>query len=192
MSNILSALAKLDVANDDHWTGDGLPRVDVIETLLGSKITRAEVTAAARSFNRLSPELPEVVAQVPTADPVPDLPTYEDADEAEAHDELTEAEAELAALELQRVALEQRRAELERQRDEIIEANTPANDHIANQIAIRDYLDSQQRAREERGATRRALAEANLNLGELAASLRSPIDSAFSRKNGRGAGRPTR
>lgn len=54
MSNkITDALSKLDPANDNHWTQDGLPRLDTIKILAGDpSLTREAVTAAAPDFNR--------------------------------------------------------------------------------------------------------------------------------------------
>lgn len=56
LDKIKEALAKLDVNNDDHWTGDGLPRLDVMKDLLGEAVTRADVTSAVKGFSRKTPE----------------------------------------------------------------------------------------------------------------------------------------
>ena len=51
--NITEALSKLDPANDNHWTQDGLPRLDTIKILASDpSLTREAVTAAAPDFNR--------------------------------------------------------------------------------------------------------------------------------------------
>ena len=50
--NITDSLSKLDPANDNHWTQDGLPRLDTIKILSGDpSLTREQVTAAAPDFN---------------------------------------------------------------------------------------------------------------------------------------------
>ncbi|PIX38129.1 MAG: hypothetical protein COZ56_21320 [Armatimonadetes bacterium CG_4_8_14_3_um_filter_58_9] len=49
---ILEAVMGLSPANDDHWTTDGLPRLDAVENLLGASVTRKQVTNAAPDFNR--------------------------------------------------------------------------------------------------------------------------------------------
>ena len=50
---IKDALAKLDPANSNHWTDDGLPRMDTIKILSGDpSLTREQVTTAAPEFNR--------------------------------------------------------------------------------------------------------------------------------------------
>lgn len=49
------ALAKLDAKNDEHWTADGLPRMDVVHELTGdSNLTRADLNKRAAKFNRES------------------------------------------------------------------------------------------------------------------------------------------
>lgn len=53
MSKITEALSKLDPSNDNHWTQDGLPRLDTVKILAGDpSLTREAVTAAAPDFNR--------------------------------------------------------------------------------------------------------------------------------------------
>lgn len=55
---IIEALAKLDTKNDAQWTGSGDPKMDVIESLVGTKeINRAQVKAAAPEFTRENPTL---------------------------------------------------------------------------------------------------------------------------------------
>ncbi len=53
--NIKEALAKLDSADDNHWTNDGMPRMDVLQKLTESPdLSRTEVTNAAPDFSRAS------------------------------------------------------------------------------------------------------------------------------------------
>ncbi len=59
---IHAALQALDPKNDDHWTADGLPRLDVVKAG-----TRAAVTAAAPNFSRANP----VLTPKPKEDEVP-------------------------------------------------------------------------------------------------------------------------
>lgn len=50
---LAEAIAALDPANDDHWTADGLPRMDAIMELTGDpSITRKHVTDAAPQLTR--------------------------------------------------------------------------------------------------------------------------------------------
>lgn len=50
---IKDALAKLDHKNDDQWTADGSPRVDVVAAMVGNeKLTRKDITNASPNFVR--------------------------------------------------------------------------------------------------------------------------------------------
>ena len=52
-NKIVEALLKLDVKNDNHWTADGLPRLDTVKMLASDQtLTRDSVTAAAPGFSR--------------------------------------------------------------------------------------------------------------------------------------------
>ncbi len=51
--NIVEALDKLDSTNDEQWTAQGLPRVEIVTALLGvEELTRKEITEAAPDFTR--------------------------------------------------------------------------------------------------------------------------------------------
>lgn len=53
LMQIKDALKKLDVKNDNHWTDDGLPRVDTIRLLVGDQtVTREHITREYPTFNR--------------------------------------------------------------------------------------------------------------------------------------------
>ena len=66
---ILEALSALDTENDDHWTNQGLPRIDllVVSNPDLKNITRKNVTDAAPKFTRATPELPEKFVKEQTA-----------------------------------------------------------------------------------------------------------------------------
>lgn len=50
---IKNALSNLDAQNDNHWTDEGLPRLDTVQMLAGDpSITREAVTAAVPGFTR--------------------------------------------------------------------------------------------------------------------------------------------
>lgn len=52
-NKIVEALLKLDVKNDNHWTADGLPRLDTVKMLASDQsLTRDSVAAAAPGFSR--------------------------------------------------------------------------------------------------------------------------------------------
>lgn len=53
MQNIIDALKKLDVSNDNHWTVDGQPRLDTVKMLASDpSVTRDTLNAVAPDFNR--------------------------------------------------------------------------------------------------------------------------------------------
>lgn len=59
---ILEALKKLDPQNDEHWTTEGLPRLDVLKDLTGSPVTRDALNTAAKGFNRTNTVLEQAPA----------------------------------------------------------------------------------------------------------------------------------
>lgn len=54
--DISSALLQLDSGNDAHWTDDGLPRVDVVQTILKDPdVRRKDINEAQPGFARAVP-----------------------------------------------------------------------------------------------------------------------------------------
>ena len=54
-NKIVEALLKLEVKNDNHWTADGLPRLDTVKMLASDQtLTRDSVAAAAPGFSRIT------------------------------------------------------------------------------------------------------------------------------------------
>jgi hypothetical protein len=49
---MLEALQTLDPNLATHWTGEGLPRVDVVSAIVGRTLTRADISSQAPDFNR--------------------------------------------------------------------------------------------------------------------------------------------
>jgi hypothetical protein len=67
--NLSEAIARLDNTNDEHWTADGLPRIDAIHTLTGDEtITRKQVTDAVPGYTRM---IASQRASVPQPDATP-------------------------------------------------------------------------------------------------------------------------
>lgn len=52
---LIEALTSLDTDNDDHWTQDGLPRLDVLKSLTGESVTRSDISGVSKTFNRFNP-----------------------------------------------------------------------------------------------------------------------------------------
>ena len=227
--NITDALSKLDPQNDNHWTQDGLPRLDTIKILAGNpSLTREQVTAAAPDFNRGSAQAaagaqqggagttpaaptepgPQGGAQAaPSANETPhpappaqresDLPNLNPPPLAEQAGDASDLTARIAEAKLQ---LSDAQDRLHLAKQELSDAQNKVA-HLEAQIKetavgaanpITEYLKSQQRVLEERGAKRQLIRESGLNLKQLAKELKSPLDSAMERRNGRGGGRPVR
>jgi hypothetical protein len=68
------ALMSMDPFDDDQWTGEGLPKVDFVASLIEGNVTRKDITEAAPQFTRENMEV-EVVnpdADNDAGDPDPD------------------------------------------------------------------------------------------------------------------------
>lgn len=58
MTTIIEALGKLDATNDQHWTADGLPRIDTVKFLMGGQpVDRDDISKAAPGFSRANTQL---------------------------------------------------------------------------------------------------------------------------------------
>lgn len=51
------ALAKLDPENNEHWTGNGDAKLEVLKEMTGEQVSRQDVVEAAPQFNRSHPTL---------------------------------------------------------------------------------------------------------------------------------------
>lgn len=67
IQTIHKALRTLDPNDDDHWTSDHAPRLDVLEPLLPG-VTREHLRKAAPLFTRINPELPDLDAERASAE----------------------------------------------------------------------------------------------------------------------------
>ncbi len=62
VQTIFKALETLNPDDDDHWTSDHAPRLDVLEPLIPG-VTREMLRRAAPLFTRVNPELPDLAAE---------------------------------------------------------------------------------------------------------------------------------
>lgn len=107
------AILKLDHQNDDHWTDDGMPRVDVLKEMTGdANLSRKQITDAAPNLKRGE---------------APDEPEDEAPDEEEAQEEPSggvvsseEWSKKLEAMNSEIASLEEQRSEAVSLRDESI------------------------------------------------------------------------
>lgn len=52
---IIEALGKLDVNNDNHWTNEGLPKLEALKFSVGSNVTRDQLNEVAPGYTREHP-----------------------------------------------------------------------------------------------------------------------------------------
>lgn len=199
MSKVAEALHKLDVTNDNHWTADGLPRIDTVRMIAGNQaLTREMITAEMPEFSRQTASLGASVA-VPVAPVVLDVPVEsvekptepvaevappvkEDVRDFEA--EILAAQQELhealvARNEAQRLVEEKQNA-----MDEVISAQNAYAIQTPVEVAVQGYLASQKELLTERGRRSQVLREKGVTLADIQDLIpqKAPIDIALSRK----------
>lgn len=205
---IKEALAQLDVLDDDQWTSDGAPRVDVVEKIVGEVVTRKDIIEANPHFNRKFASEPKELDEDEDED--------EDEQFAESVKHLSEVtpmtekefavfikevpkeelEDVLSFLRIQQDAVEDDVKKIQDLKNRLVRAVAFTKARIANEIpnmsnqeAIRAYIETQRQLREERMAKRKAILS---NISPRDLDPRAPIDSAMARKTGRGGKRPAR
>lgn len=124
---VREALTKLDVADSNHWTNEGLPALDAVKAMLdGRKVTRSEVTEAAPMFNRDNPNFEEPKPAKPKEE-VDDTPTPEE--------ELQSIKNQLDEVDAQVESLRKRRLELQAEHDRLNTALSAPKMTAAENIA---------------------------------------------------------
>ncbi len=198
---LLDALKQLDVTNDNHWTVDGLPRLETVRILTAEpSLSREELTKAVPGFSRASAlagasmdEQKEAAQMKPPAPLEEDMPKVEQVERARPVLTLLEEEMQKLA-ELDGVVNEvaQARAAQQAVVDKIIKENVKAlSDDFATSNAA--YLASQKKQLEIRAGRIKMVRESGVNLAELNKMVsKAPIDNAMARKTQRGVLRPTR
>lgn len=204
---ILEALKDLDHANNEHWTADGLPRVDVMKELTGlADLTRQQLTEAEPTFMRqavLEPTMPmvgelkaplvngaeeqerlngELAASGLLADPKLQSAPLIDEDEAALTDlqrELKVAEAELTAASLAVNEATRKRDLLRVKTDAVRERAAREEASVPVTSHIQRFLQAKVKSQQEAAALR-----------DEPRDGRSAMDRAFARKTGFGHGRP--
>ncbi len=202
MSKVTEALAKLDVNNDNHWTADGLPRIDTVRMIAGNQaLTREMITAEMPEFSRQTASLGASVA-APVVPVVPVAPVEQPKEEEEEEEEVAEvsppveepvrdfedelvvAQQELhdaiaARNEAQRLVDEKQNA-----MDEVISAQHAYADQTSIEVAVQGYLASQKELLTERGRRSQVLREKGVTLADIQDLIpqKAPIDIALSRK----------
>lgn len=219
--SIAEALAQLDPENDEHWTSDGLPRIDVVQKVAGlKKLSRQEITDADPNFTRETAgkeaaaetegETPEEAAaeteeqEVPIEEPVElpesgrviDLPISTILGSQSLCEAASLELAELIA-EAQQTAKEanQRVKDLAKQQDVItmVMDRRAKTDPNKQTEGIKDYLERARQAREAKAQRAKAFINAGTTPQAVAEQLnpKSKLDQSMARKVGFGHSRPT-
>ena len=198
-ANLKEALLKLDVDNDNHWTEQGLPRIETLKFLTGDvSITRESINNTAPGFNRSNREIadavPEIITSVVTETPIAVEPVVIiEEDEAEQEKAFFgEAITLEAAFSKAQDALEyltQEAGDLQKLVFEKTKEVHALAEQLANskpvetsQTAIQSYLKSEQSVLEERGVRLEMIARSGIKLKDLADNLKSPLDASLARK----------
>jgi len=184
---IIEALSLLDPKDDASWTEDGAPKIEAVSAILMEPITRAEIVNAAPSFSRVTLDLKRKTIESSTEETV--RPSYDNYPAFLAwlsKSSISETEEVISELEndLNRISSVIDLATTER--DLVKKALNQARFRVktsfkntSDQQAIRDYINSQNAAREKAAGvvTRNA-------------DPRMPIDRAMTRNRSFGANRP--
>jgi hypothetical protein len=203
---IRAALLKLDAKNDDHWTEDGLPRIDALGLPKGLA-TRSAVTAAAPQFTRANPSVempdpakPEEQLQTPkplaVTDPVLTAPLapkpsveQEAAEQAELEAAIAELQEQVTSHQAAKAAVESQLDAAQKRLDVLLILKMRQRSHEKENMAgIRAVLE---RGKLERAA-KAEMAQELRQVGITAKLLqgKAPIDAAMARKGGFGLTRP--
>ena len=175
MSKILEALAKLDPTNDNHWTNDGLPRIETIRMLAADQtITREAITAEAPNFSRQTAKLETPVATEEPAEVIEkDYPAMIAEGRHYLQDAITARDEAQARVD-----------HIQNKLDELISEQQAFAPTESNADAIRSYLNSQKGVLEERARRNKVLADSGVTLADIQGLLpqSSPLDQALKQK----------
>lgn len=176
MSAIKEALAKLDPANENHWTSDGLPRIEAVRLLAADQsITRDMITAESPGFKR-DGVAPVVAPVEPTVAPVVEKSNFPELIQA-ARDELARYQVALNEV---TEAFAQKQAEL----DALISEEQASGAAESNDEAIQGYLKSQQGLLAERARRAQVLRDSGVTLADIQNLIpqASALDQSLAKK----------
>lgn len=192
--NIAEILSMLDPDNDEQWTSDGLPKVAVVRVIAGDDdIQRADIVEAAPEFNRdvalttQSPDEPEVDDEGrDDVEPEVDNRSLEE----KLADELTALQLEMADITKAQATLDEERKVLAKKIGYVGGQLDKERSRAPVQSGIQQYLESQNKMREDKAARIKAFEESGV--AEFVKTLGvSKLDAAMrQRKPARGSQRP--
>lgn len=191
---ILQALGKLDPNNENHWTGDGLPRVETVQYLAADQsITRGAITEAAPNFTReaalqASGAVNQTNGVAGSSDGGGVTPDIKEGVKGTSENEVDKDVTLLEALTKERETLAKMREILREAKKELdaqetlvadMEAEYEASKPVENtQTAIMGYLESQRIQREKRAERVQELLGQGIDKKLVSSALRSPLDNA--------------
>lgn len=168
-NNIPEALAQLDTTNDEQWTSEGLPRLDVMSKLVGNPVSRADVTSAAKGFTRTNSKL-EVLAPTPVvavpAESEGEAIVAESEESEDTSEDLTEDEVvEAALVEAQANLVEAQKQVRKAQEnmDVVITRRAKEDAGVTDAHRIKEYQRSQQAQRAIQAKQRNLMTQAALS-----------------------------
>ena len=186
-SRILDALSKLDVANDNHWTAEGMPRIETVCMLAGDQsITREKITAEAPQFCRANATISEAYqpAQVAQAAPTEAGQAQADAPVSDIDRAIAEKEAQVADL---KQRIEEAQAVLAgyvQELDGLIDSKVEQQGAQCTMTAVQAYLAGQRKELEDRARRNQILKEQGVTIQDIKSLLpqTSPLDQAIASK----------
>lgn len=198
--NILDALKNLDTLDNDHWTKEGDPRIDVVSSLLGRTVTRQEIIDASPKFNRENPLPQEEGSVAPERNSLRDFLSGEITDRnftkflVDIPSDELESTTEILSMMLEDTLERIRQGEALKMELKRCIGLTNARirreiPDMTNQDAIRAYIQSEAHSRGVRFQKTKEIAEL-IDLKNI--DPRAPIDAAMARRTARGTKRPVR
>jgi len=193
------ALESLDPANDAQWTADGLPRMDVVETLIDDKaITRKDVTEADPELCRevatkrreeaqkakeaeekqdgIRPEVQGRQEEAPKIDPQEQLRA-----------DIVTLDEQIKELGVEKNAIDKIIIETQRQRDALQQMSFGNHSAAEDTKARMAFIKSQNEARATRYERGRKILQI---VGKDGLTPKCRLDQAMMRKTARGMRRP--
>lgn len=186
-SRILDALSKLDVANDNHWTAEGMPRIETVCMLAGDQsITREKITTEAPQFCRANATIPEAdqPAQVAQVTPSQAGQAQADVTLSDIDQAIAEKEAQIADLKQGIEKAQEALSGYIQELDALIDSKVESQGSQCTMTAVQAYLAGQRKELEDRARRNQILKEQGVTIQDIKSLLpqTSPLDQAIASK----------
>ncbi len=189
---ITEALGLIDPADDYQWTSEGLPRMEVIERMVGDRaITRKEVTDTDPEFcrevaaQRQSGPVTQNGAEAPNNGPDPEV--QEQDPEEVVRDALLAVSTEIEALTVERAEIDKAIDQQKLQQQKLQHLSQSQHSATADMKARIAFVHSQNDQRAKRFEKGRKIMAV---IGKHGLNPLSRLDQAMRRKTARGTRRP--